>query len=69
LRLRASTFFAIVPRLDLSQNDSINNAGPEQTRHLHFGDWGDRLVIEAMANCKMFIHVMDLNEFLQFIGF
>ncbi|RZM29067.1 MAG: NERD domain-containing protein [Pedobacter sp.] len=35
-----------------------------------FGDWDStiRLVIDTMADCKMFVHVLDLKELLQFIG-
>ena len=38
---------------------------------MHFGDWSStvQLIIETMSECKMFIHVMDLQEFLQFIGY
>ena len=37
----------------------------------HFGDWNSiiRLIINTMAECKMFVHVMDLQEMLQFIGY
>ena len=36
-----------------------------------FGDWDStiRLIINTMAECKMFVHVMDLQEMLQFIGY
>jgi hypothetical protein len=38
---------------------------------LPFGDWEStiRLIINTMAECKMFVHVMDLQEILQFVGY
>lgn len=37
----------------------------------HFGDWSStiRLIIDTMAECKIFVHVMDLQEMLRFIGY
>lgn len=37
---------------------------------LHFGDWSSTvdLIIETMSECKMFIHVMEFQEFIDFIG-
>lgn len=38
---------------------------------LPFGDWDSTigLIIDTMAECKLFVHVMDLQEMLQFVGY
>lgn len=38
---------------------------------LPFGDWKSTiaLIIDTMSECRMFIHVMDLREMMQFIGY
>lgn len=38
---------------------------------LHFGDWTSTigLIINTMAECKLFVHVMDLQEIMQFVGY
>lgn len=37
---------------------------------LPFGDWVNTVefMIETMAECKTFLHVMDLKDFLVFVG-